>query len=226
MVSAADDLKRLKEIEKSIEDVLWTSVNDEDYEKALAAYEKAKKDLELMEIISGDVEREQKKLLSYCIMRINDALEHLERSEGSIERAEESLKLAEESEDLIQILRSKLSMGVTLLNTGKLPEAESYFTDIILQTQDEIENKDVIQLYGWTLIIRVNILLGKSLYNQAEELANQALGVLSSINNYAGLRAACALLSRIYQSEGNIEKSELYKQRSDDYDNLAKEHRQ
>ena len=226
MVPAAADLKWLKEIEKSIEDALWTSVNDEVYEKALTAYEKAKKDLELMEIISSDVEREQKRLLSYCIMRINDALEYLERSEGSIERAEESLRLAEESEDMVQILRSKLSLGVTLLNTGKLPEAESHFTDIILQTQDEIENKDVIQIYGWTLIVRVNILLGKSLYNQAEELANQALGVLSSISNYAGLRTVCSLLSRIYQSEGNIEKSELYRQSSDEYDNLAKEHRQ
>ena len=226
MVSAADDLKWLKEIETSIEDALWTSVNDEDYEKALAAYEKAKNDLKLMEIISSDVEREQKRLLSYCIMRINDALEYLERSEGSIERAEESFKLAEESEDKVQILRSKLSLGVTLLNTGKLPEAESHFTDIILQTQDEIENKDVIQIYGWTLIVRVNILIGKSLYNQAEELANQALGVLSGISNYAGLRTVCSLLSRIYQSEGNIEKSDLYRERSDEYDNLAKEHRQ
>ncbi len=226
MVSATDDLKWLKEIEKSIEDALWTSVIDEDYEKALTAYEKAKKDLEPIEIISGDVEREQKRLLSYCIMRINDALEYLERSEGSIERAEESLRLAEESEDLIQILRSKLAVGVTLLNTGKLPEAESHFTDIILQTQDEIENKDVIQLYGWTLIVRVNILLGKSLYNQAKELANQALGVLSSISNYAGLRTACSLLSRIYQNEGNIEKSKSYSERSEEYAQKAKEHRQ
>ncbi|TET12437.1 MAG: hypothetical protein E3J86_00195 [Candidatus Thorarchaeota archaeon] len=226
MVSATDDLKWLKEIEKSIEDALWTSVIDEDYEKALTAYEKAKKDLEPIEIISGDVEREQKRLLSYCIMRINDALEYLERSEGSIERAEESLRLAEESEDLIQILRSKLAVGVTLLNTGKLPEAESHFTDIILQTQDEIENKDVIKIYGWTLIVRVNILLGKSLYNQAKELANQALGVLSSISNYAGLRTACSLLSRIYQNEGNIEKSKSYSERSEEYAQKAKEHRQ
>ena len=226
MVHATDNLEWLEGIEKSIEDALWTSVVDEDYERALGVYEKARTDLELMKIKTDDVEREQKRLLSYCIMRINDAMEHLERSEGSIERAEESLKLAEESEDLVQILRSKLAMGVALLNTGKLPEAERHFADIILQTQDETENKDVIQIYGWTLIVRVNILLGKSLYNQAKELANQALGVLSGINNYAGLRTACSLLSRIYQNEGNIEKSKSYKEGSEQYANLAKEHRQ
>ena len=139
---------------------------------------------------------------------------------------EESLRLAKESEDLVQTLRSKLALGVTFLNSGNLLEAESHFTDIILQTQDETENKDVIQIYGWTLIVRVNILLGKSLYNQAKELTNQALGVLSGITNYAGLRTAYSLLSRIYQNEGNIEKSEMYMQKSDEYDKLTKEHRQ
>jgi tetratricopeptide (TPR) repeat protein len=226
MVNSSDGLILIQGIEKSIEDALWTSVVDEDYEKALGEYERGKASLEVMQDLSGDAERERKRVLSYCIMRMNDALEHLERSEGSIKRAEESLRLAKESEDLVQTLRSKLALGVTFLNSGNLLEAESHFTDIILQTQDETENKDVIQIYGWTLIVRVNILLGKSLYNQAKELANQALGVLSGITNYAGLRTAYSLLSRIYQNEGNIEKSEMYRQKSDEYDKLTKEHRQ
>ena len=136
------------------------------------------------------------------------------------------MRLAEESEDRVQILRSKLTLGVALLNLGELREAEGYFTDIILQTQDETENKDVIQVYGWTLIVRVNILLGKSLYNQAKELANLALGVLSGIQNYAGLQTACSLLARIHQIEGDVEKFDLFKQRSEDYARLTKQHRQ
>ncbi len=226
MVNSTDGSTLIQGIEKSIEDALWTSVADEDYEKALGEYELAKASLEAMQDLSGDAQRERKRVLSYCIMRINDALDYLERSEGSIERAEESLRLAKESEDLVQILRSTLALGVAFLNLGKLPEAENHFTDIILQTQYETENKDVIQIYGWTLIVRVNILLGKSLYNQAKELANQALEVLSGITNYAGLRTAYSLLSRIYQIEGNSEKSEMYSQKSDEYDKLTKEHRQ
>jgi tetratricopeptide (TPR) repeat protein len=226
MVHTADDLELIEGIEKSIDDALWRSVQDEDHENALQEYEKAKSDLESIETTTSDIEKERKRVLSYCIMRINDALEHLERPEASIERAEESLKLAEESEDLVQILRSKLSLGVVLLNSRNLREAESHFTDIILQTQDESENRDVIQVYGWTLIVRVNILLGKSLYNQAKELGTQALGVLSGIENYAGLRTTCSLLSRIYKTEGDIEQSDLFKQRSEDYAKLAGEHRQ
>ena len=226
MVDSTDIMRRIQEIENSIEDALWGSVQDNNHEKALKEYEKAKNDLESIVTQTEGEDKERKRVLSYCLMRINDAMEHLEQSEGSIKRAEESLKLAEESEDRVQILRSKLFLGVALLNLGKLPESESHFTDIILQTQDETDDKDVIQVYGWTLIVRVNILLVKSLYDQSKELANQALGVLSGIENYAGLRTICSLLSRIYQIEGNTEKSDLYKQRSEDYAGLAREHRQ
>ena len=226
MADPVDTIRRLQEIENSLEDALWDSVQDNDYEKALQAYETCKNDLESIHPLSEDVDKERKRVLSYCLMRMNDVLERLNNAEGNIARAEESLKLADESEDRVQILRSKLGLGIALLNSGNIPDAESHFTDIILQTQDETKNRDVIQVYGWTLIVRVNILLGKSLYNQARELANQALGTLSGIKNYAGLRTACSLLSRIYQIEGNAAESELYRQRSEDYAELAKTNRQ
>lgn len=136
------------------------------------------------------------------------------------------MRLAEESEDRVQTLRSKLALGVALLNLGKLREAERYFTDIILESQGETGNKDIIQVYGWTLIVRANILLGKSLYNQAKDVADQALGVLSGIKNYAGLRTACSLLSRVYKIEGDNENAEHYRERSEDYAKLARDHRQ
>ncbi len=222
----SDEKSRIQEIEKSIEDALWSSVDNEDYETALRVYENARTELETLQGLPAKLDRERKRVLSYCILRQNDALANLDRSEGSIDRAEESLKLAEESEDTVQILRSKLAVGVALLNTGNLPESEEYFTDIILQTQDETENNDIIQVYGWTLIVRVNILLGKSLYNQAKELALQALGVLSGIGNYAGLRTACSLLSHIYFGEGDLENGERYKHRAEDYAKMARKHRQ
>ena len=224
MTGQSDTRKRILEIENSIEDALWTSIQDEDYEKALEVYKIAKKNLESID--DSDSQKERNRVLSYCLMRINDAMEHLDQSDGSIERAEKSLRLAEESEDAVQILRSKLALGVNYLNQGDLQKAESYFTDIILQTQNETDNQDVIQVYGWTLIVRVNILLGKSLYNQAKELALQSLAVLSGINNYAGQRTACSLLSRIYQIEGNSEQSDIYRKRAEDYAKAANKHRQ
>ncbi|TFG29854.1 hypothetical protein EU528_09050 [Candidatus Thorarchaeota archaeon] len=225
MTDRSDSFRRIQKIENSIEDALWDSVQDEDYEKALEKYQIAKRDLESLELDTPHDEKERKRVLSYCLMRINDVMEHLDQSEGSIERAKESLRLAEESEDKVQTLRSKLAVGVNYLNHGNLPKAESYFTDIILQTHDETDNQDIIQVYGWTLIVRVNILLGKSLYNQAKELALQSLGVLSGIKNYAGQRTACSLLSKIYQIEGDDEQSSFYRERAEDYAQAAKEHR-
>lgn len=226
MVDSNDVLLRIQAIESVIEDVMWTCVQNKDYERALQEYENAQQELESIAVFTEEGERHRNRVLSYCVMRINDALEILDRSEGSLERAEDSLKLAVESGDRVQILRSKMALGVTLLNSGNLQEAESHFSDIILQTQDETENRDIIQIYGWTLIVRVNILLGKSLYNQAKELATQALGVLSGIKNYAGLRTACSLLSRVYEIEGDTEEAESYRQRSEEYAKLARDHRQ
>ena len=226
MADASEQIKRIKKIEQSIEDALWASVTDEDHEKALGEYERAKQGLEALQDLPDVAERERKRVLSYCLMRINDALERLERSEGSIQRAKQSLKLAEESEDRAQTLRSRLALGIAMLNLGELREAESNFEDIIIQTQDETDDKDVIQVYGWTLIVRVNILLGKSLYNQAKELANQALRVLSGIENYAGLRTVHSLLSQIYEIEGDITNAESHREASQKYGTLAKEHRQ
>ena len=222
MVETNVILLRIKDIEISIDDAMWKGLKDEGHEQELQEYEKAKKALESIDVNAGELKRERDRVLSYCLMRINDALENLERSDGSIERAEESLRLAEESEDRVQILRSKLALGVALLNSGRLNDAERFFTDIILETKDESQNRDVIQVYGWTLIVRVNILLGKSLYSQAKELANRALSVLSGIENYAGLRTVHSLLARIYQIEGNMEDAKSHIRLSEQYADLAK----
>ncbi len=221
-----DMIKTIQDIEQSIEDVLWKSLKDDDHETALGEYELARQRLEALQDLPEGAEKERKRVLSYCLMRINDELEHLEQSEGSIQRAAESLKLAEESGSRVQTLRSRLALGVALLNTGKNSAAESHFTDIILQTQDESEDRDVIQVYGWTLIVRVNILLGKSLYDQAKELASHAIGVLSGIENYAGLRTAYSLLSRIYQIEGDTVMADQSREQAARYAELARERRQ
>ncbi len=146
MADSSENQFQIDEAERSIEDALWDSIQDKDHERALERYERARKDLESLIGLTGDEEREQKRVLSYCLMRINDTLENLERSEGNIPRAEESLRLAEESENRVQILRSKLALGIALLNSGQIRAAESHFTDIILQTQDETEDTDAIQV--------------------------------------------------------------------------------
>jgi tetratricopeptide (TPR) repeat protein len=219
-------MERLREMEKSIEDTMWKSSEDEDYDQAVKTYEAIEKELRSMTGRPGAEERERLRILSYCIMRHTDALGYTETPGDPIKRSEEALELAEQSGSRIQKLRAKMTLGVALLNTGNLPEAEKYFAAIITDTRDESEDRDVIQVYGWTLIVRVNILLGKSLYSQAEELAKHALGVLGRIDNYAGLRTANGLLARIYEAKGEQEEAKSCRESAEYYAELAKEKRQ
>jgi tetratricopeptide (TPR) repeat protein len=226
MPNRAGSLERLREIEKSIEDAMWKSSEDEDYDRAVKTYDLLEKELRSMTGLSSEEESERLSILSYCIMRHTDALGYTETPGEPIKRSKEALEIAEQSGSRVQTLRAKMALGVALLNTGNLPEAEKHFGDIITDTRNETEDHDVIQVYGWTLIVRVNILLGKSLYDQAEELAKQALGVLSGIDNYAGLRTANSLLARIHEAKGEAEEAKSCKESAEYYADLAKEKRQ
>jgi tetratricopeptide (TPR) repeat protein len=221
MTDATDNVRRIRKMEDLVEDAMWMANLDGDYERAVRKYESSLKQLESMTNLSTEEELERKRVISYCLMRINDAMDRLGQSGGSVDRAKQALQLAEESEDIVQTLRAKLALGIALLNSGNLNEAEQHFGAIIKQTKDEHKNTDLVQIYGWTLIVRVNILMGKSLYNQAKVLAEHALRVLSGIKNYAGLRTVCSLLAKIHQIEGNQEMAASFKAQSDKYGELA-----
>jgi tetratricopeptide (TPR) repeat protein len=226
MPGSTDSLQRLREIEDSIEEAMWRSGEDGDYDQAIRVYVELEEELRSLSDLSERKESERLRILSYCIMRHSDAMGHVDTLYDSMSRSEEALELAERSGCRVQTLRARMALGVAMLNKGQLPEAEKHFAAIITETRDETEDKDIIQVFGWTLIVRVNILLGKSLYNQAEDLAKQALSVLAGIENYAGLRTANSLLGRIYEARKEPEKARSYRGSAEYYAKLAKEHRQ
>jgi len=218
-------LEKLKLAESMIEEALWTAVRNEDIEAEIKIYREVEKILINLSNLSEAVERERKKVLAYCLMRIDESLNNLGESEGTLERAEESLQLAIESGDSVQIARSRLAKGIRLLNDGKLPEAENQFTDII-KDGIESENNDMQQVVGWTLLVRANVLKGKSLYDQALSVAQDAVGILSSIDNYAGLRQVYSLISLLYLDLGNKDESGKAKDKSAYFEKKAKEEQQ
>ncbi len=218
-------LEKIKLAESIIEKAIWDAVRNEDSEAELKSYREVEKTLEGLCDLPETVERERKRVLAYCLMRIDETLNALGESAGTLERAEKSLLLAIESGDSVQIARSRLAMGVRLLNDGKLPEAENQFTDII-KGGIESENRDMQQVVGWTLLVRANILKGKSLYDQALSVAQDAAGILSSIDNYAGLRQIYSLISVLYLDLGNKDESEKAKDMSVYFEKKAKEKQQ
>ena len=218
-------LEKIKLAEEKIEEALWTAVRNEDIEAELKTYREVEKILNNLCDLPDTIERERKRVLAYCLMRIDESLNNLGESEGTLERAEESLLLAIESGDSVQIARSRLAKGIRLLNDGKLPEAENQFTDII-KGGIESENSDMQQVVGWTLLVRANVLKGKSLYDQALSVAQDAVGILSIIDNYAGLRQVYSLISLLYLDLGNKDESGKAKDMSAYFEKKAKEEQQ
>lgn len=216
---------KLKLAESMIEKAIWDVVRNEDIEAELKTYREVEKILNNLCDLPEAIEQERKRVLAYCLMRIDESLNNLGESEGTLERAEESLLLAIESGDSVQIARSKLAKGIRLLNDGKLPEAEVQFTDII-KGGIENENRDMQQVVGWTLFVRANILKGKSFYDQALSVAQDAVGILSSIDNYAGLRQVYSIISMIYLDLGNKDESGKAKDMSTYFEKKAKEEQQ
>ncbi|MHA1480439.1 MAG: hypothetical protein ACTSQZ_03340 [Candidatus Thorarchaeota archaeon] len=218
-------LEKIKQAESMIEKALWAAVRNEDIEAELKTYKEVEEILNNLSDLPETIERERKRVLAYCLMRIDESLNNLDEIDGTLERAEKSLRLAIESGDSVQIARSRLAKGIRLLNDGKLPEAEAQFTDVIKGGIDS-ENRDMQQVVGWTLLVRANILKGKSLYDQALYVAQDAAGILSSIDNYAGLRQVYSLISVLHLDLGNKDESGKAKDMSAHFDKKAKEEQQ
>ena len=215
----------IKNAEELIEAAVWESLETEDYDRELKKYVKARHLLESINDVPTDLQMEHDRVLSYCLMRISDAQSKL-GVENDSALIEKSLELAERSQDSVQIARSSLNFGIYLLNQGQIPEAEERFRRVFALAEDLDDNRDMQQTLGWTLIVRTNILLGKSLYNQACSVIEDAIGILSSIDNYAGLRVAYRLLSKTQQILGDDKEAEISLQLAEKYEGLAKEHHQ
>jgi tetratricopeptide (TPR) repeat protein len=220
-----DPSEIIQRAEKLIEDAVWHSMENEDLQKETAAYSKAKLILESIKDIPPDIQPEHDRVMSYCLMRISDTQSKL-GEDADISLIKTSLELAERSGDPVQIARSTLAFGIKLLNQGQVSEAEVHFRRIFTLSEEMKDNRDMQQVLGWMFIVRTNILLGKSLYDQAFKLAQDAINTLHPIENYAGLRVAYRLLAKCQIILGNNDEANASLRMAEKYETLAKEHHQ
>jgi tetratricopeptide (TPR) repeat protein len=217
-----DNLRRIKDAEKMIEEAMWQAVSDENHEKELDIYQEVKRSLDILTDLSPELEKEHAKVLSYCLIRIANTEAILHEKNG-VNKEKEALRLAEISQDSVQIARASLALGIGLLNEGKLLRAEEQFRRIFKLAEGYDVNRDMQQVLGWTLVVRSNVLMGKSLYNQALELAKQAAGILVSIENYTGMVAANRALANAYRALGNNEQVQICNELVELYQKKAKQ---
>jgi hypothetical protein len=215
------NLARIKDAEKMIEITMWQAVTDDNHRRELEGYLSVKEILDSIDNLSPDIQKEHARVLSYCLIRIANS-EAMLNTKSDIEKEREALRLAEISENAVQIARASLALGIGLLNEEKLPEAEEQLTRVF-ELAEGNGDRNMQQVLGWTLVVRSNILMGKSLYNQALALALEASGILSSIDNYAGLAAANRVLAEVYRALGNMDEVEKCNQLVEFFQQKARE---
>jgi tetratricopeptide (TPR) repeat protein len=219
-----NNIQNIKRAEGIISKALWNAVSDEDHEKELQEYEKAKEILTGLVEVSPEVEKERNRVLSFCLMRIDNTLVSLGDKKGGPRRMEEALKFAMISEDKVQIARCFAALGARLAGNGLTQKAEENWSKAIAIAEGNTEY-DMQQIVGWTLIARARFLKQLGKHMEALEIARLSEGKLRQIENYAGVANANAVMAEIYEILGDQCNKERCKKSSEDYMTKAKTER-
>jgi len=207
-----------------IEDAMWTAQEKSDPQTELNSYLEARAILESLSTTSEKEEKERNRVLAYCLMRLDEALVNMGDDRDAVKRATEALETARKSQDAVQIARCLLAYGVRLLNTGRLPDAEASWQEVVRMAEGS-EDRDMQQVLGWTFLARASLLKAKSLEKQALVLAHEAERTLAAIDNYAGLASTYNLLAKLYSAEGDTDASDECTRKAEHYKKMAKEER-
>ncbi|UCG01557.1 MAG: hypothetical protein JSW11_18330 [Candidatus Heimdallarchaeota archaeon] len=219
-------LGKLRRAEDKIESALWQAVKDSNHEEELQLYKEVRDFLLSLLNLQSDLAQERDRILSYCLMRIDNTLVELGDNTNAVDRAREAFEVAQRSGNDVQLARCSLAYGTRLLNSGDLPAAESQFKLVYELAERYPNDKDIQQTLGWALIVRGHILNGKSLYTQALTVLEEAEGICLSIENYAGIAQVNGLLVQVYGNLNDPERAEVCKKKAEKYQKRAVEEKQ
>lgn len=194
----------------------------QDFKSELTLCSEAKIILEGLSDLDPILEKQRRRALSQCLLRIDHAYVGLGDLEYTIERTSEALNLAETSGSEVQICRALLALGNGYLNAGDIASAESQWVRLLLLAEGRPEDKEMQNVVGWTLIVRGHVLKGKSLYNQAAHVLEDAYSTLANVSDYFGCVSACNLLAEVYNNLDAPEKASTYRSKAEEYEERIK----
>ncbi|MFX1481751.1 MAG: hypothetical protein ACFFCP_01030 [Promethearchaeota archaeon] len=202
--------------EELIDQAVWRGNYDQDFKSELTLCSEAKIILEGLSNLDPILEKHRRRALSQCLLRIDHAYVGLGDTEWSIDRATEALTLAETSGSDVQIARALLSLGNGYLNAGDIVNAERQWVRLLLLAEDYPIDKEMQDVVGWTLIVRGHVLNGKSLYEQAARVLEDAYATLVMVGDNFGCASACDLLAELYIKLESPEKASTYKSKGEE----------
>jgi hypothetical protein len=208
--------RAIHDAEEMINQAIWRSTHELDFSSELTLCSEAKIILDGLSDLDPLLEKNRRRVLSQCLLRIDHAFVGLGDSSGSVDRTTEALTLAETSNSDVQIARALLALGNGLLNKGVIEGAERQWVRLLLLAEEYPDDKEMQNVVGWTLIVRGHVLNGKSLYEQAARVLEDAYSTLLHVGDYFGCASACDLLADVYSNLDSPEKADTYKSRADE----------
>jgi tetratricopeptide (TPR) repeat protein len=202
--------------EELIRQAIWRGTHKQDFKAELTLCSEAKIILDGLSDLDPILEKHRRRALSQCLLRIDHAYVGLGDHEWTVERTSEALTLAETSGSDVQIARALLSLGNGYLNAGDIASAEHQWIRLLLLAEEYPDDKEMQTVVGWTLIVRGHVLNGKSLYDQAAHVLEDAYSTLVTVGDYFGCASACDLLVNVYSKLDAPEKAATYKSRANE----------
>lgn len=209
--------RAILDAEELIDQAIWRGTYNQDFKSELTLCSEAKIILEGLSNLDPILEKHRRRSLSQCLLRIDHAYVGLGDHEWSVDRSTEALTLAETSGSDIQIARALLSLGNGFLNAGDIVSAERQWVRLLLLAEEYPDDNEMQNVVGWTLIVRGHVLNGKSLYDQAAHILEDAYATLVNVGDYFGCTSACDLLADVYFKLDAPEKAETYKSKAEEY---------
>lgn len=202
--------------EELINQAIWRGTHDQDFKSELTLCSEAKIILEGLSDLDSILEKHRRRALSQCLLRLDHAYVGLGDYEWSIDRCTEALTLAETSGSDVQIARALLSLGNGFLNAGDISSAERQWVRLLLLAEEYPDDTEMQTVVGWTLVVRGQVLNGKSLYNQAARVLEDAYATFVDVGDKFGCASTCDLLADVYVKLDAPEKAETYKSKGEE----------
>jgi len=203
-VRVSETITVIKQYEDRIENALWSLEVPGQLDEALDEYHAVETDLDALSISPDHpAYSECQRVLAYCLLRQSNILRQMGQTSEAQELGEREMNAARASGDQLTLARSLMSNGTNLIVGGEVErglsmveEARSHF-----ETDDNDEFKQ-----GWYWVLQAELMNAGLIDGQASEVvlaANQALTILSPLQNWTGVARAYAARAQAYESIGD-----------------------
>jgi tetratricopeptide (TPR) repeat protein len=202
----SESITVINQYEDRIENALWSLEVPGDLEGALAVYQAVETDLEALSISPDNVAySEYQRVLAYCLLRQSNILRQMGQTSEAQEIGQREIAAARASGDQLTLARSLMSNGTNLIVGGEIDDGLSMVDEsrTLFEAGDSDEFK---QGLGWYWILQADLANVGLVDLQAGDIvhaADQALAILTPLENWPGIARAYAARAQAYESIGD-----------------------